>query len=134
MKEITKTEMLKEYIVANVAPILLTGFDLSTFKEVEKLEANCDSSLVNGYYEETKFLPPTWFLNIKKKENEALNILLIDKIDKIKKEEQLKFIELLKYRKINTFKLPNNCVIILTADAVNSKAIAKEIYSLVAHI
>jgi hypothetical protein len=134
MTEIAKTEILKEYILANVAPILLTGFDLSSFNEVEKIESNCDTTLVNGYYEGTSFFPPTWFTKIKQKEKEKLNILLIDKLDKISKKEQLKFTELLKYRKINTFNLPSNCVIILTAETVSSETIAKEIYSLVAHI
>ena len=71
--------------------------------------------------------------------NQILNtntskLLVIDKIDSIPKEEQLKFCELLKYRKISTFELPKNCVIIVTATTINNKKINNEILSLVAQI
>lgn len=60
--------------------------------------------------------------------------LVIDKIDTILKEEQLKFCELLEYRKISTFELPKNCVIIVTANEINKDKINEEIFSLVARI
>ena len=60
--------------------------------------------------------------------------LVIDKIDTISKEEQLKFCELLEYRKISTFNLPESCVIIVTANEINKDKINEEIFSLVARI
>ena len=50
------------------------------------------------------------------------------------KEEQKKFIEILEYRKISTFEIPNDVVIIVTANNINKDTINEEIYSLVAHI
>ena len=61
-------------------------------------------------------------------------ILVIDNIDSISKEEQLKFSELLEHRKISTFNLPDNCVIIVTAKNINKDTINEEIFSLVARI
>ena len=51
--------------------------------------------------------------------------------DSITKEEQLKFKELLKAKKISTFGLPKDTVIIVTYNNLN---INEEIYGLMAHI
>ena len=64
----------------------------------------------------------------------ANRILVIDKIDTISKEEQLKFCELLEHRKISTFNLPDNCTIIVTANEINKDKINEEIFSLAALI
>ena len=77
-------------------------------------------------------MPPKWYDNVLNiKENK---VLVIDKIDTISKEEQLKFCELLEHRKISTFELPKNCVIIITANEINKDKINEEIFSLVARI
>ena len=77
-------------------------------------------------------MPPKWLDEILSTNDSR--ILIIDKIDTISKEEQLKFCELLEYRKISTFELPKNCVIIVTADEINKDKINEEIFSLVARI
>ena len=46
----------------------------------------------------------------------------------------MKFFELLKYRKINTSKLPENCVIVVVCKSLKHNPINKKIYSLMAHI
>ena len=45
-----------------------------------------------------------------------------------------KFIEILKYKKISTFELPENCLIIVTCSDLTNNKINEEIYSLVAQI
>ena len=87
---------------------------------------------LNGHYEETEFMPPKWLEEILESNKEKL--IVIDEIDKISKEEQLKFVELLKYRKISTFSLPKGCLIIVTAHEINKETINEEIFSLVAKI
>lgn len=129
-----KMQLLKNYISANVAPILLEGISSKAFEDVVLLPANISGMLLNGHYENENYVCPTWYELIKSKENASLNILLIDDITTISREEQLKFIELLKYRKISDFKLPDNCVIIMLASRVNKKLISENIYNLVAHI
>ena len=96
------------------------------------LPANIDAKELNGHYDGTDFMPPKW-LNEILSTNES-KFLVIDKIDTILKEEQLKFCELLEYRKISTFELPKNCVIIVTANEINKDKINEEIFSLVARI
>lgn len=127
-----KKEMLFSYIKANVMPILVDFIFGKDINGAIVIPANIDTKLLNGHYEGRDFMPPKWL-------SEILNmntgkILVIDKIDSISKEEQLKFKELLEYRKISTFELSKDCVIILTANEINSDKINEEIFSLVATI
>ena len=127
-----KKEMLLSYIKANVVPILVDFISSKDLNQAVVLPANIDVKELNGYYDGADFMPPKW-LNEILSTNES-KFLVIDKIDTILKEEQLKFCELLEYRKISTFELPKNCVIIVTAKEINKDKINEEIFSLVARI
>ena len=127
-----RREMLLSYIKANVAPILVDFIFGNDLKGAVVLPANIDEKELNGHYEDADFRPPKWLNEILS--TNANKILVIDKIDTISKEEQLKFCELLEYRKISTFNLPDNCVIIVTANEINKDKINEEIFSLVARI
>ncbi len=127
-----KKEMLLSYIKANVAPVLVDFISSKDLNEAVVLPANIDTKELNGHYDGVDFMPPKW-LNEILSTNES-KFLVIDKIDTILKEEQLKFCELLEYRKISTFELPKNCVIIVTANEINQDKINEEIFSLVARI
>lgn len=123
-----KLELLNTYIKANVAPILIEKVPKEVFEHhAVILQATIDKSLLNGHYEGVNYLPPDWFTEL-----ESKDILIIDHLSDISREEQKKFIELLKYRKISTFDLPKRCVILITCE--NTSNISEEIYSLVAHI
>ena len=127
-----KNKILETYIKTNVAPVLVDFISSKDLNGAVVLPANIDSKELNGHYEETEFVAPKWFNDIVS--TNANKILVIDKIDTISKEEQLKFCELLEYRKISTFELPKNCVIIVTANEINKDKINEEIFSLVARI
>lgn len=127
-----KKEMLLSYIKANVAPILVDFISGQDLKGAVVLPANIDAKELNGHYDGANFMPPKWLNEILS--TNANRILVIDKIDTISKEEQLKFCELLEYRKISTFNLPESCVIIITANEINKDKINEEIFSLVARI
>ena len=127
-----KKEMLLSYTRANVAPILVDFISGKDIKGAVVLPANVDVKELNGHYDGTDFMPPKWLSEILS--TNAPSILVIDNIDSVSKEEQEKFIELLEYRKISTFNLRNNTVIIVTAKELNNDKISEEIYSLVAQI
>ena len=127
-----KRELLLSYIRANVAPILVDFLSENDIKNAVILPANIDSKELNGHYDGVDFLPPKWMSEILG--TNASIILIIDKIDSVSKDEQLKFCELLKHRKISTFELPENCVILVTANEINKDKINEEIFSLVARI
>ena len=127
-----KKELLMSYIKINVAPILVDFIDGNNIPNSVLLPANLEISELNGHYENIEFHPPEW-LN-KLKSYNTPTILVIDKIDSIPKNEQTKFLEILKYRQVSTFELPKNTVIVVTAKKINENTINEEIYSLVAHI
>ncbi len=127
-----KLKLLEEYLKNTDIPILLENVSTDVFNDYVVLPSNLDIKELNGHYEETSFNPPEWYdklFNMKRNK-----LLVIDKIDNISKEEQAKFIEILKYKKVSTFELPKETKIIITADVINEKTINEEIYSLVAHI
>lgn len=127
-----KRELLMSYIKSNVAPILVDFIDGNNIPNSVVLPANCETSELNGHYDNIEFVSPEW-LN-KLKNSNTPTILVIDKIDSIPKNEQTKFVEILKYRQVSTFELPKNTVIVVTAKEINENTINEEIYSLVAHI
>lgn len=127
-----KKELLMTYIKANVAPILVNFISGKDVPGAIVISADVDAKELNGHYDGADYMPPKWYNELVTNNNSK--VLLIDLIDSINKEEQLKFIELLEYRKISTFELPKDCVIIVTAKEVNKDKISEEIYSLVAQI
>ena len=87
-----KKEMLLSYIKANVAPVLVDFISGSGLNGAVVLPANIDTKELNGHYDEAEFVAPKWFKDIT---NTSKNkVLVIDKIDTISKEEQLKFQQL----------------------------------------
>lgn len=127
-----KKEMLLTYLKSNVAPVLVDFLPINDFDFAVTIPANIDIKELNGHYEGLEFIPPKWLNEILSSTKNKM--LVIDKIDTISKEEQLKFVELLKYRKILTFELPKDCLIIITANEINTEKISNEIFSLVACI
>ena len=126
-----KRELLMNYIKSNVAPILVDFIDGSSIPNSVVLPANLEITELNGHYDNVEFVSPEW---LNKLEGSTPTILVIDKIDSIPKNEQTKFVEILKYRQVSTFELPKNTVIVVTAKEINENTINEEIYSLVAHI
>ena len=126
-----KRELLMSYIKSNVAPILVDFIDESSIPNCVVLPANLEITELNGHYDNTEFVSPEW---LNKLEGSTPTILVIDKIDSIPKNEQIKFVEILKYRQVSTFELPKNTVIVVTAKEINENTVNEEIYSLVAHI
>lgn len=132
MKNKERLEMITSYIKTNVGPILIENIPSDIFnKNTVILEANININDLTGHYEETEFLPPKWYKELETYQSDNYCFLVINKISSLPKEEQLKFKEILKYRKVSTFDLPKNCVIILTGDK-KIEDISESIYSLLA--
>lgn len=132
MNQKEKFEVLNTYIKENIAPILVYDVETSVFdKNAVIIPSDIDISELNGHYEGIDFVPPTWFKNLENSKD--FNLLIIDNLSKIEKDEQTKFIEILKYKKVGVFDLPKNCRIIITCEKL-SNSINDEIISLVAVI
>lgn len=129
--EKSKKDILGAYMMSGVTPILVEDVSISTFKNPVILEADCNISLLNGHYEKEEFVAPSWYNELVKKDKP---ILLINEINSVSKEEQAKFIEILKYNKVSTFELPKNCIVIATCKNLKEYPINQEAYSLMAHV
>ena len=75
-----------------------------------------------------------WYTNLVEKCKKDNTILVLDKINELDKKEQLKYVELIKYRKIGENKLPDNTIIVVTYDNLENNGLCEEVYSLLAHI
>ena len=127
-------ESLKNLLLLNEYPILIEDIPNELFEDAIILCNDCDISLLNGHYEGIDFVAPDWYNILVEKCKAKHTILIINQINKSSINEQLKFVEILKYRKISTFKLPKNCSIIVTASDLENQPIADKIYNLVAHV
>lgn len=127
-------KMLDSYIKSGMSPILLENIPAKVFEGAIILESDCDNSLLNGHYDGMEFKAPEWYEKLIQISKENHAVLLIDNINKISKEEQTKFIEIFKYKKVSTFDLPKNCTIIVTCSNLKERPINEEVYSLMAHI
>lgn len=129
-----KLDMLDSYVKAGISPILLEEIPTTAFKNAVVIEANCTNDLLNGHYEDINFVPPEWYNKLLEKSKNTYALLVINELNKIASEDQLKFIELFKYKKISTFELPKNCIIVVTASNLYKNPINEEVYSLLVHI
>ena len=124
--DLESLKLLNEY------PILVEDIPNELFENAVILNSDCDISFLNGHYEGVNFVAPDWYNILVEKCKNGRSILIINGINNSEIGDQLKFVEILKYRKISTFDLPKNCSIIVTAYDIKNKPIAEEIYSLVA--
>ena len=129
-----RLNLLGKYIKYGVSPLLVQNMPSNLFDDSVVVKSNITSSELNGHYENINFCPPTWYQELLDKSKNSTAILLIENINEIELNEQTKFIEILKYKKVSTFKLPKNCFIIVTCSDLNDKKINEEVYSLLAQI
>lgn len=109
-----KLDLLKENLKTNIAPILIQDVDITFLKkDAVILPANIKKSSLNGTFSNGKLIEPNWYNELKIKCQSGNGILIISDLSKIFKDEQTKFDEILKYRKIGVFELPKNCAILL---------------------
>ena len=125
-------ESLKKLMLFNECPILIEDIPHGLFENAVILNNDCDVSLLNGHYDGVNFVAPDWYNILVEKCKNGCSILIINGINNSEIGDQLKFVEILKYRKISTFDLPKNCSVIVIAYDLKDKPIAEEIYSLVA--
>lgn len=126
-------ESLRELLKLKM-PILVEDLPESLFEDAVILNSDCDVSELNGHYEGLEFVPPIWYEILCDKCKNKSTLLIINGINNESEEDQLKFVEILKYHKVSTFILPKNCAIITTAYDMKNKKVAEEIYSLTAHV
>ncbi len=111
-----KLKLLKKALENNTKPILFTSSDYSMFDNYTILDVSVSIDDLNGHYEGTNYLPPEWYQCLCNSKNK---LLIIDNMDNISKEEQKKFIEILKYKKVGVFPLPKESKIFITSKNIS---------------
>ena len=130
-----QVELLGEYIKAGTSAILIEEIPENVIKKgAVVLEADCSKAELMGRYENLEFIEPEWYKKLMDSSKEHIPVLIIKDINKIPEEEQRKFIELFKYRKVYVYKLPKNCIIFATYSNFEKKPIQEELYSFMVHI
>lgn len=129
-----RLNLLQNYVKSGISPLLIQNISSNSFNNSVVIQANTKVSELNGHYENADFCPPTWYKELLEKSKTNPVILVIENINEIPLEEQTKFIEILKYKKVSTFDLPKNCFIIVTCSDLSVNKINEEIYSLLAQI
>lgn len=129
-----KLEMLNEYLKTTNIPVLVEDIPLEIFSDYVIIPSDINVKELDGHYEKAEYCPPSWCTSLVDKHKENKAFLVITDINKISKNDQAKFVEILKYKKVSTFDLPKDVRIILTANNLKENEISEEIYSLLAHI
>ncbi len=129
-----RLNMLKNYIKSKVSPLLVQNMPSDFFDNSVVIKSNINRGELNGHYENMDFCPPMWYKMLVKKSKTGTAVLVIENINEIKLEDQPKFVEILKYKKVSTFELPKNCLIVVTCSDLTINKINKEVYSLLAQI
>lgn len=129
-----RLSLLENYIKAGISPLLIENIPSASFNHAIIIKANIERTELNGHYEGTEFCPPTWYKQVIENSKKGYVILVIENINEIALEEQTKFIEILKYKKVSTFDLPKNCLIVATCSNLTKNKMNEEVYSLCAQI
>lgn len=130
-----QVDLLGEYIKAGTSAILIEEIPENAIKKgAVVLEADCSKAELMGHYENLEFIAPEWYKKLMDSSKEHKPVLIIKDINKIPEEEQRKFIELFKYRKVYVHKLPENCMIFATYSNLEERPIQEELYSFMVHI
>jgi len=129
-----RLNLLQNYIKAGISPLLIQNIPSDSFNNFVVIKSSIDRSELNGHYENMDFCPPLWYKELVVKSKSKYVVLVIENINEIGLEEQTKFIEILKYKKVSTFNLPKNCLVVVTCSDLSINKINEEVYSLLAQI
>jgi len=130
-----KIKLLGEYIKARVSTILIEEIPDTVIKKgAVVIDANCTNEELNGAFQNMEYKPPEWYVKLVESSKKHTPVLIIKDINKIPKQEQRKFIELLKYKKVYVNNLPEKCMIFATYSNIDENPIEEEVYSFMVHI
>ena len=130
-----QVDLLGEYIKAGKLAVLIEELPESVIeKGAIVINSDCSSSELMGYFDNLEYIVPEWYNKLMESSKIHTPVLIIKDINKVPEEEQRKFIELLKYKKVYVNKIPENCMIFVTYSELKENPIEEEVYSFMAHI
>ena len=128
-------DLLGEYIKAGKSAVLIEEIPDSVIeKGAVVINSDCSNAELMGYFDNLEYVAPKWYDKLIESSKKHTPVLIIKDINKVPEEEQRKFIELLKYKKVYVHKIPENCMIFVTYSDLKGNPIEEEVYSFMAHI
>ena len=130
-----QVDLLGEYIKAGKSAVLIEEIPESVIeKGAIVINSDCSSSELMGYFDNLEYIVPEWYNKLMESSKIHTPVLIIKDINKVPEEEQRKFSELLKYKKVYVNKIPENCMNFVTYSDLKENPIEEEVYSFMAHI
>ena len=130
-----QVDLLGEYIKVGKSVVLVEEIPESVIeKGAVVINSDCTKTELMGGYDNLEYVAPEWYTKLMDSSKTHTPVLIIKDINKIPEEEQRKFIELFKYKKMYVNKLPENCMIFVTYSNLKENPINEEVYSFMVHI
>lgn len=127
-----KLEIIHDLVLSNVSPIVVKDTtELLAFTQMHK----CATTVINAKHSDVELellgnKEPSWLTDANEDKGEKFNLLIIDNFFEIKHDEQMRFFELLKHRKVYTWKLNDTIVIILKGKKSEKSKVNQTLLSL----
>ena len=130
-----QVDLLGEYIKVGKSAVLIEEIPESVIKKgAIVINSDCSNAELMGHYDNLEYVAPEWYDKLLASSKLHTPVLIIKDINKVSEEEQRKFIELLKYKKVYVYKIPENCMIFVTYSNLKENPIDEEVYSFMVHI
>jgi hypothetical protein len=100
-------------VLLKVSPVLIIGEDVESFKNATILEPTIENKDLHVYEDPKGLIVPSWLKAIEK--GKASKLIIIKNIDEVPEVEQNKFYEMLKYKSIGSYAMPESVKIIVIA-------------------
>ena len=124
-----QVDLLGEYIKAGKSVVLIEEIPESVIKKgAVVINSDCSRSELMGYFDNLEYIVPEWYNKLMESSKINTPVLIIKDINKVPEEEQRKFIELLKYKKVYVNKIPENCMIFVTYSDLKENPIEEEVH------
>ena len=126
-------EKLNELIELSNDPIVLKDTKFKLTGQEVIIEANTPVKGISERYIDGSVEAPDWYKDLMKI-NSKRPILIINNINSIDEVQQARFLELIKYKKVGSFALPENTLILITYYSSEKYKLNESIASLVMHM
>ena len=126
-------EKLNELIELSNDPIVLKDTKFKLTGQEVIIEANTPVKGISERYIDGSVEAPDWYKDLMKI-NSKRPILIINNINSIDEVQQARFLDLIKYKKVGSFTLPENTLILITYYSSEKYKLNESIASLVMHM
>ena len=121
----SRLKRLEFYLKDCDSPVLVDFLKAEQFTNPIVIEGDISKEELYG----DMSFEPEWYTRLKSLKKDGINYLIINNLSKVEKNEQKKFIHLLKDRKCNNIVLPSNCVMVVVIKKDEKELLDDEVLS-----